>query len=187
MNDELNPDTGFTLIELIVAAMLSVLVLTIAGSMLVSAMNTSNTVQSVTGASSSGLLVANSVERGIRNSTDFLLTTPSGNDQLLVARVAQGDTTLTWKCAAWYYSATNGTVRYTLSGSAIPAAPTAAQLAGWTQLDSGIAPVSGTTIFTATDEQLSVDFNVTASGHPPVEISSSATSRAGSSGDLTCY
>ena len=178
---------GFTLIELLVYMMLFGLVLAIAGAVMINTMRTSNTVTSVTEASNAGQLAAHSVEKGIRNSSDFHLTSPTGNDQLLVARTALGGATLTWKCAAWYYSATgNGSIRYKLSDAAI-LAPDAATLATWTLLDEGIVPASGTAIFNSADEHLLVAFHSLAPGHPPVAISSSAYSRAGASGSLLCY
>jgi Tfp pilus assembly protein PilW len=179
---------GFTLVELLISSMLLMVVLAIVGSMLLSTVTTSKTVNSVTAASTAAQLVADSVARGIRNSSDFHLTTPAGTDQLLVARTAQGAATINWVCAAWYYSATGGgTIRYTTSPSAIPAVPTAATLAGWTLLDTGVAPASGTGIFSATGAALTVAFNGLAGSRPAVFISSSATGRAGSTGVPACY
>ena len=178
-----------TLVELLVYSLLLVLVLSIVGGMLASTTTTSKTVGSITQATTAGQLVADSVESGIRNSSDFQLTTPVGTDQLLVARTAQGGATLTWTCAAWYYSAAGvGNIYYTTSSTAIPADPTATDLAGWTLLDTGISPLSGTDIFTETGtQQLSLGFNATAGSNPPVAITSSAVSRAGATGVPACY
>lgn len=178
---------GFTLIELLVYMMLIGLVLAIVGAMMINTMRTSKTVTSVTDASNAGQLVAHSVEKGIRNSSDFLLTSGAGDDQFLVARTALGGTTLTWVCAAWYYSADgDGSIRYKTSGTQI-LAPTALELATWTLLDEGIEPATGTTIFSTSGEQLSIAFHGLAGDHPPVAISSSAHSRAGATGSPTCY
>ena len=180
-------ERGFTLIELLVYMMLFGLVLAIAGAMMINTMKTSKTVTSVTDASNAGQLVAHSIEKGIRNSSDFLLTSPAGNDQFLVARTALSGPALTWACAAWYYSADgDGSIRYTTSGSVITA-PDAATLATWTLLDNGIKPASGTTIFSSNGEQLFIAFHSTAGDHPPVAISSSVRSRAGALGSPACY
>jgi Tfp pilus assembly protein PilW len=185
---EQGSERGFTLVELLIYSMLLMIVLAIVGSMLASTMTTSKTVNSMTAASTAAQLVADSVERGVRNSSDFHLTTPTGTDQLLVARTAQGGATINWVCAAWYYSAAGGgTIRYTTSTTAIPAVPSATDLAGWTLLDTGVSPASGTGIFSATGASLTVAFNGLAGSHPPVAISSSAFSRAGSSGVPACY
>lgn len=181
-------ERGFTLVELLIYSMLLMIVLAIVGSMLVSTVTTSKKVDSVTTASTAAQLVADSVERGIRNSSDFHLTTPTGTDQLLVARTAQGGSTINWVCAAWYYSAAGGgTIRHTTSTTTIPAAPTAADLAGWTLLDTGVAPASGTAIFSATGSAVTVSFKGLAGNNAPVAISSSVFSRAGSTGVPACY
>jgi prepilin-type N-terminal cleavage/methylation domain-containing protein len=180
-------DNGFTMIELVIALMLLVLVLAIVGAMIASLSSTSKTVRSLTATSSSAQVAAESIERGIRNSSDFLLTNPSGTDQMLVARTARGTTTLTWVCAAWYYSAANGgSIRYTSSPSAI-AAPTAAALAKWTLLSTGVTPTSGSGIFSGSSPTLSFSFKGTSTGGGPVAIASTALSRAGSSGTPACY
>lgn len=178
---------GFTLIELLVYMMLIGLVLAIVGAMMINTMRTSSTVASVTGASNAGQLAARSIEKGIRNSSDFLLTSPGGNDQLLLARTALGGSTLTWVCAAWYYSANgDGSIRYKTSNTAI-ATPDAATLATWTLLTEGVKPATGTSIFSTSGEQLSIAFHATAADHPPAAISSSAYSRAGATGSPACY
>lgn len=185
---EQNSEQGFTLVELLISSMLLVIVLTIVGAIMASTTSTSKIVNSVTSASTAGQLAAESVERGIRNSSDFHLTTPTGTDQLLVARTAQGGATINWICMAWYYSAAGGgTIRYTSSPTAIPATPTATDLAGWTLLDTGVSPASGTGIFSATGTVLTLAFNGLAGSNPPVAISSSVFSRAGSSGTPACY
>jgi prepilin-type N-terminal cleavage/methylation domain-containing protein len=181
------PDKGFTMIELVIAMMLLVLVLAIVGAMIASLSSTSKTVRSITATSSSAQVAAESIERGIRNSSDFLLTNPSGTDQMLVARTARGTTTLTWVCVAWYYSAANGgTIRYTSSPSAI-ATPSGATLATWTLLSRGVTPTTGSAIFSGSSPTLSFSFNGTSSGGGPVAITSTALSRAGSSGTPACY
>ncbi len=187
-------ESGFTLIELLVYMMLFGLVLSVAGTMLINSAKTSKTVTSVTEATTAGQLVAHSIERGIRNSSDFQLTSPSGTDQLLLARTASSGTTLNWSCTAWYYSAAGtGSIRYKVSSTAI-LPPTVPELATWTLLDQGIVPkiveVSPAVpvhVFSATDEQLTLSFSGLAGNHPPVDITSSAVSRAGASGSLTCF
>ena len=188
-------ERGFTLIELLIYVMLIGLVLSIVGGMLINSMKTSKTVRSVTEASNAGLLVAHSVEKGIRNSSDFQLTNPVGNDQFLVARTALSGATLDWACAAWYYSAAgDGSIRYKFSSTAIAVPATAADLASWTLLDEGIIPniAEGTPpvpvhVFSSTGEKLTISFSGRAGDDPPVEITSSAVGRAGASGSLACF
>ena len=106
---------------------------------------------------------------------------------MLVARTAQGGATLTWTCVAWYYSAANGgSIRYTMSPSAI-ATPTSAALSQWTLLATGVTPTNGTGIFSGATPTLNIGFNGQSSGAGNVTISSTAVSRAGSSGTPACY
>lgn len=180
-------ENGFTLIELIVYSALLILVLSVVGGLFISGLNTATTVRIMTNASTAGQIVADSVETNIRNASDFQLTVPSGTDQFLVARTAQRGTTLAWSCVGWYYSASgNGSIRFKQSDVAI-LAPTASELSTWILLDEGISPTSGTTIFSSSGQRLTMTFKGLAGDHPPVIITSSATSRAGASGSLACY
>ncbi|WP_431218743.1 PilW family protein [Leifsonia xyli] len=183
---ETRDDEGFTLVELVIAAMILVLVLAVVGAMMSSLTSTSRTVDSMASTTTSAQLAAESVERGIRNSSDFLLTSPAGTDQMLVARTAQGSTTLTWKCVAWYYSAADGSIRYTISPSAI-ATPTSTTLAQWTLLAKGVTPNVGAGIFGGATPTLTIGFTGQSSGAGPVAINSTVVSRAGSSGTPACY
>jgi len=180
-------DQGFTLIELIAYSALLIVVVSLVGGFFLSGLIASTRVTSVTSASTAGQIVADSIEQNIRNASDFHLTSPSGTDQLLVARTAQRGTTLTWNCVAWYYSAAGtGQIYFYQSSAAIPS-PTAADLLTWVLVDAGVTPLSGTAIFTTAAQQLTMNFRAVADDHPPTVISSSVTSRAGSSGDLTCF
>lgn len=178
---------GFTLIELIVYSALLMLVLSVVGGIFLGGLNTATNVRTVTNASTAGQIVADSVETNIRNASDFQLTVPSAtDDQFLVARTAQRGDTLTWSCIAWYYSAAGeGSIHFKQSDVAI-LEPTTLELTNWVLLDQGVTPASGTTIFSSSGQRLSMAFKGDAGNHPPVIITSSATSRAGASGSLTC-
>lgn len=182
-----SPEAGFTLIELLVYSLLLAFVLLIVGGMIFSSVSASKTVTSITDTSTSGQAVARSVVTGIRNSSDFRLTNPVGDDQLLVARTASFGDTLTWTCYAWYYSADgDGSVRFTTSALTI-LPPTPDELSHWTLLADGVTPVTGTGIFSALNERLTLSIHGLDGLHPPVDITTSATSRAGASGSLSCF
>ncbi len=184
---DVTDDNGFTLVELLVYSLLFSLVIMVVGGMIFSAVTASKSVVSMTETSTAGQLVARSVVTGIRNSSDFRLTNPVGNDQLLVARRASPGATLDWVCYAWYYSAADsGSVWVTSSPLAI-LPPTAAELSTWTLLTEGVTPVTGTGIFSALNERLSLSIHGLDGIHPPVDITTSATSRAGASGSLSCF
>ncbi|MEO7545526.1 MAG: hypothetical protein ABIT21_04435 [Terrimesophilobacter sp.] len=180
-------EKGFTIMELLVYSLLLSIVIAMVGGMIISTLRVSNTVVSMTRTSTSGQLVAKSVVTGIRNSSDFRLTSPAGDDQLLVARAATFDSTVSWRCLAWYYStAGDGAVWFTSSPTAI-LPPTPADLSNWTLLASDVQPVSGTTIFNALNERLSLSILGLDGLNLPIDIRSSATSRAGASGSLVCF
>ncbi len=188
-------DAGFTLVELMVGALLTVLVLSLVGGIVVSSTRSEGIVRSVAQATESGQLVTSSVQAGIRNSAlslgstlPFKLTTPSGSDQFLVALVVSTGATATASCAAWYYSATAKEVRYTTSSSAI-AAPSASTLATWTLLSKGVSPISpSTTIFSSPSTyKLSLAFQESAGNASPIPFQSSITSRTGMTGAIACF
>ena len=180
-------ERGFTLVELLVYMLLMLFVLAVAGGLLSSTLIQSTTVRTVDESSTAAQLAADSIESGIRNSSDFSLTSPVGDDQMIVARIASNDATLTWSCVAWYYSATDGSLRMSRSSTAI-AAPTSAQLATWALLVDGVQPISGSEIFTTTaGRRLVIAFNGLAGDHPPVAITTSAFGRAGATGSVSCF
>ncbi|MEO7146377.1 MAG: prepilin-type N-terminal cleavage/methylation domain-containing protein [Terrimesophilobacter sp.] len=179
-------ERGITLIELLIYALLLSFVVAIAGGMIFGAVTAAKTVTGMTQNSTNGQLVADSVVTGIRNSSDFQLSTPVGNDQLLIARRASSGATINWSCVAWYYSAADKSVRYKISASPF-LAPTAGELATWTLLANNVQPVSGTAIFSALNERLSMSILGLDGVHRPIDISTSATSRAGASGSMTCF
>jgi hypothetical protein len=116
------------------------------------------------------------------------LTSPQGTDQLLVARTAQSGSTIVWVCSAWYYSATDQSIRFESSPTTIPAAPTPTDLATWTVLDTSVTPTAGTSIFSVSGEEVGLAFTGAVAGQQlPQSITTSAFSRAGSTGSPQCY
>lgn len=111
-------DSGVSLAELMVYAVLSVVILLIVSNIMISSFRTRDKVTDLTTATSVGQLIANSVEEGVRNaagppgSTDALQKVGvkaepvTATGQLLRARVAVGASagTVAWQCQAWFYS-----------------------------------------------------------------------------------
>lgn len=185
--DERN-DGGLTLVELMVTCVLTLIVMAAASGLLISLIRTPQAVTQRVDASGSAQVAANSIVSGIRNSSDFRLTSPQGTDQLLVARTAESGSTIVWVCSAWYYSATDQSIRFTTSSTTIPAAPTSTDLTAWTVLDTSVTPTSGTSIFTVWGEEVGLAFNGAVTGQQlPQSITTSAFSRAGSTGSPQCY
>lgn len=111
-------DEGFSMVELLVYAMLSVVILSITGGMLIMSISTRIQVTDISQMSSTGQLIALSVQEGVRNASGPLTaTTPeeqlglsvgemTATGQLMRARVAVGavDGAIEWRCQAWFYS-----------------------------------------------------------------------------------
>ena len=189
--ERIRRDEGLTLIELMVSALLIVLVLSVVGGLMVSTTLTERRVRDVTSATNAGQLVARSVTTGIRNSISttapFIRPNPTGNDQLLVAlKIGSAATVTSPQCVAWYYSATEHSVRYKTSDPPI-AEPTAATLATWTLLSTGITPFSGTAIFAPRGSKgITLALKEDAGTGPDVVFQSSVTSRTGLTGSVRC-
>lgn len=181
-------DEGISLIELVVASAMALIVMAAAGSLFISLASTPKTVTSRFAQAGNAETLATSVNRNVRNSSDFRLTNPVGTDQLLVARTALQGTPITWVCTAWYFSASDGSVRYEQSPTAIPLVPTAADLSTWTVLDVQVSPTAGTGIFSVSGQEVFTSFTSAVAGQStPQTITTSAFSRAGSTGSPVCY
>ncbi len=182
-----NDDDGFTLVELMVYSIILTVVLGVVASMYLSLNATQQVVSTTVDASSQAQVAADSIETGVRNSSAFSLTAPSVGTQFLRARVATGTTTIVWKCAAWYYStAGGGTIRYKVSTTAI-AAPSEATAATWSKLATGVAPSTGTTIFSVSADTVTFGFNVKSGTEPVAKVVSSAVQRAGLWVSAPCF
>ena len=168
-------ERGFTLIELMVAGMLSVVVLILVGGMLINSMKAERVVRDATSASNAGQLVATSITRGVRNSSALNLSAPVPGAQLLLARVSGTSADASaFVCQAWYFAGDE--IRMTVSPTAI-VPPTPAQLATWTLVADGVVQVSGSPVFTLNGKQLDLKLNASAGDGAPVLISTSAVSR----------
>ena len=183
-------DGGFTLVELLLASMITVLALSIVTAIFVSTIKAQQAVDSVATSASKAQLAASNIDNRIRNSSEFAVSTPSGTtDQLLVTRSASAGSTLSWTCYGWYYSsASGGSLRMTSTAAGTKiVAPTTSQLSAWTLLVSGIAPTSGSTIFSASGTQLSVGFKATAGSSDPTGIQFTTSKMTGVAETQTCY
>jgi len=173
-------DSGITLVELLVYAVLLTLLISIVAGLLISTTKTESTVRGMTGSTSGAQAAADSIESAIRNSTGYQLTAVDANTQLLIARVPVGSsttTTPTFTCKAWYYSTTTSTIRTFTSSSAI-STPSTSTAATWANLADGVTPVSGSTIFGGDTSQLTIVYKVKAGNAYPVSVNTSAVRRS---------
>jgi Tfp pilus assembly protein PilW len=181
-------DSGLTLVELLVSTLLVALVLTVVGGIFISVTSVQRTVGSLTSTTTAAQAAASAIEQGVRNASEISLTTPTGTDQLLVVRTANQTGTLTWTCRAWYYSATSGQIRSTATNNGTHiTAPNSTALAAWPLLVSGVTPHSGTTVFTAAGDSVTIDYDVAVTTGPAVRIQTTALKRTGVVGVGTCF
>jgi len=179
---------GFTLVEMVVAAaVFSLVAITVMG-VLLTTITTGEKVRTVTAAANQAQLVTRSLNAGISNAAVPPSLTAVGSDQLLRARVAGTGASIGWSCQAWYYSASERTIRTTTSATAI-AQPNATQLAQWTLLASEVHPKAGsTTVFSLVGATgIAVAFTVDAGEAPDVVLESTFTSQSKVSGGSPCY
>lgn len=132
-------DRGFSLMELLIAMSLFAVIVTVVGSIIVSALTADRTVRDVTGSTTDGQLVVNVIEQTVRNSTAvFVDPDADGVSVFAVARTTAGGTA---RCQAWFYDNEAGAV-FARSSSVTIVPPTPGSVGSdWTQLSAGIAPI----------------------------------------------
>ena len=178
---------GFTLVELLVYVALLGLILSVLGGMLISGLSVERTVTRASDETRLGQLISRSVEKGIRNATAFKVE-GIGSDQILRARsadavVSGGATTVTWRCMAWYYRASDGaffSTTRTAGAVSLPGPAPATPLTAWTYYGSGVKPAAGATTVlsgsatafsrSAPPPPLTLSFQVAVENAPPVQI-----------------
>lgn len=184
-------DSGFTLVEVLVVALLLSLVLLAVGGMLTSITTTQRSVTATTTTTSAAQVAASAIETGVRNASDVsAVFTPAGADQFFVVRTASQGTPIVWTCKAWYFSASGvGSIRaITKPDGAKIAAPSATQLSTWSVLVSDITPRTGTGVFTGVAGGVAVAYNArVGNGNQPVAIQMTALKRTAIAQANTCF
>jgi Tfp pilus assembly protein PilV len=173
------PESGMTLVELLIYSLLLVVVLVVAGGIMISSLQSQQTVSTVSSAASTGQLVSTNVSQGIRNASAFQVSTPTGLGDLLRSRTVSVTSAgvATWQCQAWFR--TSGGRFYIKSASSAVAAPAVeADLATWTLIAEGVElPPGASQAFNASSGQLTLAVSVTADDAAPVLISTTIVSR----------
>lgn len=184
-------EAGITLVELLVYMMLSVVVLTIVGGMLINGIQSENIVRDSTSANATGQLIARSVKQGVSNASDVKATVDAHGNELLVVHTRDSGTALSWSCEAWYFApgAEGAVYRKRVSPVAhisAPASTAPEHLAGWLLLGTGVKPVS-TTLFGVTVSRVDLKFTVDAGTAKPVLFSTVNSQRITSSESTACF
>ena len=167
---------GFTLVELLVYSALFLIVLVIAGGMIINGIRGQETVRSVTDAANVGQQVVRSVQAGVRNASEMILTADSvAGTQLLIIRTVGGDPASTvTSCQAWYYTPSDGGKIYTTKTSGAPIGLPAGGPAGvWALLGEGVSPMdpaTGKVLNAPAGGRVELRFTVRAGSHPYVLI-----------------
>ena len=175
--------SGFTLIELVVASSLTVIIAIVIGSMLISTLGSEKTIRTTTQATSSGQLVAQSIDKGVRNATWIDLTAASG-EYFLTVRTASSTAVVTYRCQAWYI--TPAGAAYVQSSPTKITKPTGGNVAGWTLLTTGIHQAGTASVLSRTGREVTITFEVDAGEAQDVLIRTSALSRQTSTESAPC-
>jgi hypothetical protein len=174
------PDAGLSLMEVVMALVLSTVVLGIVGSLLFQTFNVQTRVRTSATAVNEGQTVLSSIQAKLRPST-VLTSTADASGVLLVAQTKNAAGVTSCGYRAYYFKYGNGGAIYTKSSTSAITAPSSAQLASWLTMITGVSKVgsdlpfslgTGTTAAVAT-----IHFYVTVSGASPIEFKSSAVSR----------
>ncbi|HRN28265.1 MAG TPA: hypothetical protein PK781_02015 [Terrimesophilobacter sp.] len=181
-------DDGLTLVELLVYSLLLVGVMLIVGTIMISSLNIEQMVRTSTQSASSAQLAASSIESGVRNGTAVAVE-HEGDDRVVLVRTAGSDpATVTWHCAAWYFSESAGTIRYSQSASdASPITVPSSEPLDWALLASGVEAVESNEVFSFSGGTLTIEFQGTSDSMQPVLIKSSSVVRAGTWESASCF
>ena len=175
--------SGFTLIELVVASSLTLIIAIVIGSILMSTLGSEKTIRTTTQATSNGQLVAQSIDKGVRNATWIDLTAASG-EYFLTVRTASSTATVTYSCQAWYITPAGSA--YVQNSPTKITKPTAGNVSGWTLLTTGVQQVGTTSILSRTGREVTITFEVDAGEAQNVLITTSALSRQTSTESAPC-
>lgn len=157
------------------------IIITIVGSMIVSALTADRTVREVTSSTTNGQLAVNVIEQTVRNSTAIRVTTASDGESIMVVlRTTAGGSA---RCHAFLYDATDSTIAQRSATSAI-STPTPGELGSeWTTVSAGIMPIendNGTTraVFVAQGTRgLAINFTADGDSGPASLFVTAATGR----------
>ena len=153
-------DSGFTLIELMAVTLLISMVASVLAGVFISTITAQQTVDHRTDATNDAQVAASGLDYAVRNASEFQLSA-NGADQLLVVRTATAGSSVGWTCASWYFDASAEELRQNISAvGTIVAAPSAGELSEWTMVATGVTPVTGSTIFSASGGKLTIAFHV---------------------------
>ncbi len=180
-----------SLIELILAAGLSVLVLSLLAGLFLSTAHAQNSIRTATQAADLGQLIARSVDQGVSNATALSVQTDSvTGTQMMLARTYGMDplndptqaAATGSSCQAWFYSPASGGAIYTkrTTPAAAITMPSGTPDSSWALLGNGLEVQVGAApsalIFSTPDgTRVDLKFDVLNGQDNPVHIETTAT------------
>lgn len=191
--ERIRDERGITLIELIIYSALMVVIITIVGGILGVALTGQRDIAASSSGSNSGQLVAQSISTGVRSATEITVKTVSPSTQMLIIRTPGKAATASARCQAWYFTTDNGGAVYSKSSTSAIPTPTAAQLATWTKLASGVqlstrtgAPATILTADSTPTRSVTFEWAMSNAASKPILISSTASTRQTVTGSTSC-
>ncbi len=155
------PDAGLSMVELIVASMMSIVMLGIIGSLFIKTMQTQASVTDTTSTSNNAKIVFDdlqasvrlAVETDVRVSSAMSVEPTDGRGDVLVlkTRANQGEVgaVSTWRCVAWYLDGGNTLHKLVKPAQASGTPPTSVNPASWPVVARGVSAISGSSAFVA--------------------------------------
>jgi len=187
-------DRGFTLVEMLLASMISIIVLAIAGGTLISGLKTQANAGTVTDAANTAQQIVRSVQAGVRNASAITVTSnPTTGTQLLLARTVGSDPNSTVaSCQAWFYTPASGGAVYTkkTTPAALISLPIGSPQGLWTILGSGVTPsdpVTGKVFNAPSGGRVELKFDVAAGTHPYVLINTMTYTSQSATVSAPCF
>jgi type II secretory pathway pseudopilin PulG len=187
-------DCGFTLIEMLIASLLSIIVLAIAGGTLISGLRTQANTGNVTDAANTAQQIVRSVQAGVRNASAITVTSDvTAGTQLLMVRTLGTDPNSTIaSCQAWYYTPVNGGAVYTTrtTPASVITLPSGGPQKLWTILGAGITPadpVTGKVFNAPSGSRVELKFDVAARAHPYVLINTMTYTSQSATVSAPCF
>lgn len=170
-------DSGISLVELLVYMFLSVIVLTIVGTILINSLSAESIVRSSAESASTSQVATLSLNRGIHNASAIEVSTPAADIELLRSRSIDSSDDGVWRCEAW--AVVDGELRWTTSSTAISPPLTASQVSTWTLLVDGVSKIGTDSYFASSAGGRGVDISFTAAGGNgiPISLSTQIVSR----------
>lgn len=196
-------EAGLSLIELIIAAGLSLLVLSLIGGLLVSTARAQNSIRTATQAADVGQLIVRSVQQGVNNATALQVQTDSSTGaQLMLARTFGMDPNVDptqaasagTSCQAWFYSPAAGGAIYTKQTTPAVAItmPSGTPDSSWSLIGNGLqlqvgASPSAVIFSTPSGTRVDLKFDVLNGQDNPVHIETTATIPNPITGSSPCF